>query len=36
MEHHQLTDFVEYGDTVGTELIMHRHIGHVRGPWAAP
>ncbi|MET9223500.1 GntR family transcriptional regulator [Streptomyces sp. NPDC008079] len=35
MEHHQLTDFVEYGDAVGAELMMHRHIGHVRGLWAA-
>lgn len=35
MEHHQLTDFVEYGDAVGAELVMHRHIGQVRGLWAA-
>lgn len=34
-EHHELLDFVEARDPVGAELLMRRHIGHVRGLWAA-
>lgn len=33
-EHHELLDFVEARDAVGAELLMRRHIGHVRGLWA--
>ncbi|MEV4808890.1 GntR family transcriptional regulator [Micromonospora avicenniae] len=33
-EHHELLDLVEARDPAGTELLMHRHIGHVRGLWA--
>jgi DNA-binding GntR family transcriptional regulator len=33
-EHHELLDFIEARDPVGAELLMHRHIGHVRGLWA--
>ncbi|WBB68237.1 GntR family transcriptional regulator [Micromonospora sp. WMMD812] len=33
-EHHELLDFVEAGDPSGAELLMRRHIGHVRGLWA--
>ncbi|MEU4641475.1 GntR family transcriptional regulator [Micromonospora sp. NPDC023814] len=34
-EHHELLDFVEARDPVGAELLMQRHIGHVRGLWAS-
>ncbi|PWI44777.1 GntR family transcriptional regulator [Streptomyces sp. ICBB 8177] len=34
-EHHHLLDFVESRDAVAAELLMHRHIGHVRTLWAA-
>ncbi|GAA2320612.1 GntR family transcriptional regulator [Nonomuraea roseoviolacea subsp. roseoviolacea] len=33
-EHHELLDFIQARDPVGAELMMHRHIGHVRGLWA--
>jgi DNA-binding GntR family transcriptional regulator len=33
-EHHELLDLVQARDPVGAELLMHRHIGHVRGLWA--
>ncbi|TDC40645.1 GntR family transcriptional regulator [Micromonospora sp. 15K316] len=33
-EHHELLDLVEARDPAGAELLMHRHIGHVRGLWA--
>ncbi|MEU5942670.1 GntR family transcriptional regulator [Micromonospora sp. NPDC047548] len=33
-EHHELLDFIEARDPSGAELLMHRHIGHVRGLWA--
>ncbi|MFU8875950.1 GntR family transcriptional regulator [Micromonospora sp. SL4-19] len=33
-EHHELLDFIEARDASGAELLMHRHIGHVRGLWA--
>ncbi|MEU8301358.1 GntR family transcriptional regulator [Micromonospora sp. NPDC048909] len=33
-EHHELLDFVEARDASGAELLMRRHIGHVRGLWA--
>ncbi|MFG3437506.1 GntR family transcriptional regulator [Nonomuraea sp. NPDC047897] len=33
-EHHELLDLVEARDPAGTELLMRRHIGHVRGLWA--
>ena len=34
-EHHELMDLVEAGDGEGAEQLMRRHIGHVRGLWAA-
>jgi DNA-binding GntR family transcriptional regulator len=34
-EHHQLLDFVQARDADGADLMMRRHIGHVRGLWAA-
>ncbi|MGK5740305.1 GntR family transcriptional regulator [Micromonospora sp. URMC 103] len=33
-EHHEILDFVEARDPSGAELLMRRHIGHVRGLWA--
>ncbi|RKN21112.1 GntR family transcriptional regulator [Micromonospora musae] len=33
-EHHELLDLVEARDPSGAELLMRRHIGHVRGLWA--
>ncbi|WP_312888063.1 GntR family transcriptional regulator [Nonomuraea rhodomycinica] len=33
-EHHELLDFIQARDPAGAELLMHRHIGHVRGLWA--
>ncbi|WP_433559763.1 GntR family transcriptional regulator [Pseudonocardia xinjiangensis] len=33
-EHAELLDLVLAGDTEGTERLMRRHIGHVRGIWA--
>ncbi|MFC0506540.1 GntR family transcriptional regulator [Micromonospora costi] len=33
-EHHEILDFVEARDPCGAELLMRRHIGHVRGLWA--
>ncbi|MEU5722255.1 GntR family transcriptional regulator [Micromonospora sp. NPDC047738] len=33
-EHHEILDFIEARDPSGAELLMHRHIGHVRGLWA--
>ncbi|MFI7519797.1 GntR family transcriptional regulator [Micromonospora globbae] len=33
-EHHELLDLVEARDADGAELLMRRHIGHVRGLWA--
>ncbi|WNF01264.1 GntR family transcriptional regulator [Streptomyces luomodiensis] len=33
-EHHELMNFIEARDPVGAELLMRRHIGHVRGLWA--
>ncbi|MBB6347989.1 GntR family transcriptional regulator [Nonomuraea muscovyensis] len=33
-EHHELLDLVEARDPAGAELLMRRHIGHVRGLWA--
>jgi len=33
-EHHELLDLVEARDPVGAEILMHRHVGHVRGLWA--
>ena len=33
-EHVQLLDLVEAGDVTGTEDLMRRHLGHVRGLWA--
>ncbi|MCW3814320.1 GntR family transcriptional regulator [Micromonospora sp. DR5-3] len=33
-EHHELLDFIEARDPSGAELLMHRHIRHVRGLWA--
>lgn len=34
-EHHELLDFIESRDAEGADLMMRRHIGHVRGLWAA-
>jgi DNA-binding GntR family transcriptional regulator len=34
-EHHRLIDFVAAGDAEAAELLMRRHVGHVRGLWAA-
>lgn len=34
-EHSELLDLVEAGDAAGAEELMRRHIGHVRGIWAA-
>lgn len=33
-EHHELMDLVEARDGEGSEQLMRRHIGHVRGLWA--
>jgi DNA-binding GntR family transcriptional regulator len=33
-EHAELLDLVAAGDAEGTERLMRRHIGHVRGIWA--
>jgi DNA-binding GntR family transcriptional regulator len=33
-EHAELLDLVLAGDAEGTERLMRRHIGHVRGIWA--
>lgn len=33
-EHVQLLDLIEAGDVEGTEDLMRRHLGHVRGLWA--
>jgi DNA-binding GntR family transcriptional regulator len=34
-EHSELLDLIEAGDVAGAEDLMRRHIGHVRGIWAA-
>jgi DNA-binding GntR family transcriptional regulator len=34
-EHHELLDALAAGDADQTEAVMRRHIGHVRGIWAA-
>jgi DNA-binding GntR family transcriptional regulator len=34
-EHAELVDLIEAGDADGAEDLMRRHIGHVRGIWAA-
>ena len=34
-EHMELVDLIEAGDADGAEDLMRRHIGHVRGIWAA-
>jgi DNA-binding GntR family transcriptional regulator len=34
-EHHELLDALAEGDAARTEAVMRRHIGHVRGIWAA-
>jgi DNA-binding GntR family transcriptional regulator len=35
-EHAELLDLIEARDADGAEELMRRHIGHVRGIWAAP
>jgi DNA-binding GntR family transcriptional regulator len=35
-EHAELLDRIAAGDADGTEALMRRHIGHVRGLWADP
>lgn len=34
-EHHAIMDLVEAGNAEGAEALLRRHIGHVRGLWAA-
>ena len=34
-EHAELLDLIEFGDADGAENLMRRHIGHIRGIWAA-
>ena len=34
-EHHELLDTLAVGDAAAAEAVMRRHIGHVRGIWAA-
>jgi DNA-binding GntR family transcriptional regulator len=34
-EHSELLDLIAAGDVAGAEDLMRRHIGHVRGIWAA-
>ena len=34
-EHHELLDALAERDSARTEAVMRRHIGHVRGIWAA-
>lgn len=33
-EHLELLELIEAGDVAGTEQLMTRHLGHVRGLWA--
>lgn len=33
-EHLELLDLVQAGDAAGTDKLLRRHIGHVRGEWA--
>lgn len=35
-EHHELIELIEQRDEDAVEELMARHIGHVRGIWAAP